>query len=51
MESKEIEVTLKIKLRTTVEDIEENNKEVVRFLVEDDLEELGYEVYSVDLIG
>lgn len=46
---KVVEATLKIKLKSTVENVKENDKEALRYMVEDDLQELGYEVCSVEI--
>lgn len=50
MEGKEISVILKIKLSTILDNNPDNTKETVRFLVEEDLQDLGYTVDSVELI-
>jgi len=49
-EQKEISVTLKIKLSTKLDNDPNNNEETVRFLVEEDLQDLGYAVDSVELV-
>jgi hypothetical protein len=50
MEKKEINVILKIKLSTTLNNDPNNTEETVRFLVEEDLQGLGYAVDSVELV-
>jgi hypothetical protein len=50
MGQKETSVTLKIKLSTTLSNDPDNTEETVRFLVEEDLQDLGYTVDSVELI-
>lgn len=50
-DTKKVEVTLKIKIRASVEDIIENDKEAVKFLIEDDLQELGYEVDNIEVLN
>jgi len=50
MEQKEISVVLRIKLSTVLDNNPDNTEETIRFLVEEDLQELGYAVDCVELI-
>lgn len=47
---KKITLTLRIKLSTSFDDnYEDNNEETVKYLVEQDLEDLGYNVEEIEI--
>ena len=49
-EGKRISATLKVKLSTLMENIPDNDVETVRYFVEQDLQDKGYEVESVEVL-